>query len=114
MEKKVVIFNGKEIEEISLDYFFQDPRIEGLNPVQVAKLYQETAVFANLLDELPGLIQSGSLSGIDERYLDSDFTERCHQGLYILEGMVMDLFGDRRGSKIIEDTLKDLEDAITP
>lgn len=114
MEKKVVIFNGENVEEISLDYFFQDPRIEGLTPMQVVKLYQETAVFANLLDMLPGLIESGSVSNIDERYLDSDFVKTCRQGLYILEGMVMDMFGDYIGNKIIEDTLKNLENAITP
>lgn len=114
MERKVSIFNGNEVEEISLNYFFQDPRIEGLTRVQVVKLFQETAVFANLLDIMPGLIESGTISNIDSKYLDSEFIEGCHQGLYILEGMVLDLFGDRKGGKIIEDTYKNLEDAITP
>jgi hypothetical protein len=112
--KKVIVFNGEEVIPISLDYFFQDPKIEGLKPTQVVELYQATAVFANLLPELEHLIKVGTIESVDPKYLDPEFTEAVQQGLYILEGMVMDLYGDESGMNIIKSTNQDLKDAVTP
>ena len=42
--QNVIVFDGEEIIPVNLEYFFQDPKIEGLNPTQVVELYQSTAV----------------------------------------------------------------------
>lgn len=112
--QNVIVFNGEDIIPVNLDYFFQDPKIEGLKPAQVVELYQSTAVFANLLDDMKDLIKSGAVKSINEEYLKPGFIEAVHQGLYILEGMVMDLYGDESGMNIINSTNQDLKDAVTP
>jgi hypothetical protein len=60
------------------------------------------------------LIKSGVVKSINDEYLKPGFIEATHQGLYILEGMVMDLFGDRAGMNIINSTNQDIQNAVTP
>jgi hypothetical protein len=112
--QNVIVFNGEDIIPIDLNFFFQDPKIEGLKPVQIVELYQSTAVFANLLDGMKDLIERGAIKSINEEYLKPGFIEAVCQGLYILEGMVMDLFGDQEGMNIINATNQDIQDAVTP
>lgn len=112
--QNVIVFNGEDIIPINLDYFFQDTRIKELKPVQIVELYQSTAVFANLLDDMKDLIRGGAVKSINEEYLKPGFIEAAYQGLYILEGMVMDLFGDQAGMSIINATNQDIQDAVTP
>jgi hypothetical protein len=112
--QNVIVFDGEEIIPVNLEYFFQDPKIEGLNPTQVVELYQSTAVFSNLVSDMKDLIQIGAIKSINDEYLKPDFIQATQQGLYILEGMVMDLFGDQAGMSIINATNQDIQDAVTP
>jgi len=112
--KNVVVFDGENIMRIDLDYFFQDPRIENLKPRQAVDLYQSTAVFANLLDDMEEIIKCGAVKAINEEYMDPRFVESAKRGLYILEGMMMDLFGDDSGQQIIEQTNNSINEQVTP
>ena len=112
--KDVVVFNGEDILHINLDYFFQDPNIEHLKPKQMVEMYQSTAVFANLLDDMGELIKCGAVKSINDKYMDPDFVEKTKQGLFILEGMLMDVFGDDAGNQIINQTNDSINEQVTP
>jgi len=113
MNKSVIIFDGEEDHEISLKYFFQDPKIEKLKPDQVVEMYQSTAVFTSIIREMDNLISSGIVKNINESKTDAQYAKKVEDGLYILEGMIMDLFGKSAGLRIINGTNKEI-DEYTP
>ena len=110
----VILFDGEEIIQVDQTYFFQDPSIKNLNPSQFVELYKSTAVFSNLISNLNHLIQSGSIKEVNSDYSRPEFAKAVRQGLYILEGAVLDLFGDLTGKHIINSTNQIIGDEVAP
>ena len=104
MRRTVIIFDGEEHYEIGTQYFFQHPVIESLKPGQVVDMYQSTAIYASVIEDVDSLIKNGIIYNINDSVVSPDYCKRVRDGLYILEGMVMDLFGDDGGMEIIKAT----------
>lgn len=111
MRRTVVIFDGSQEHEIGTQYFFQHPVIERLRPSQVVEMYQSTAVFANVMEDIGDCIKTGSVTQVNETKTGPEYLDKVRDGLYILEGMLMDLFGDEAGRQIIESTNKSINEA---
>jgi hypothetical protein len=110
MKKSVIIFDGEEDHEIGTEFFFQNPLIEGLKPTDVVSMYQSTAVFTSVIRDIQNLIESNAVISVNDRKTDPGYVKKVEDGLYILEGMLMDLFGDDAGNKIIESTNKNIDE----
>jgi hypothetical protein len=104
MRNTAIIFDGEEDHEIGLSYFFQHPLIESAKPSEVVQLYQSTAVFASVVRDMRDLIEHGTVSAVNDKKIGPEYLKQIEDGLYILEGMLMDLFGNESAIKIINDT----------
>ncbi len=104
MDKSVIIFDGEEDYEIGTKFFFQNPMIEGRKPSEIVSLYQSTAVFTSVVRDIQNLIESKTVISVNDKKTDPEYIKKVEDGLYILEGMLMDLFGDDTGQEIIEST----------
>lgn len=111
MRRTVIIFDGSEEHEIGTQYFFQHPVIDRLRPSQAVEMYQSTAVFANVMEDVGELIKRGLITQVNETKTGPEYLEKVRDGLYILEGMLMDLFGDEAGRQIIESTNRSINEA---
>ena len=107
--EKVMIFTGAEYLEIGAEYFFQDPNIEGLTTQQVKSFYGVTRIALTSMKDLTKMVQEGkkvSIEGVDR--FTPEFMHKLERGLGILEVMIMDLFGDEEGNKIINKSISEL------
>lgn len=104
MRKTAIVFDGEEDHEIGLSYFFQHPLIESAKPADVVKMYQSTAVFASIIRDMQDLIDYGTVSAVNDKKIGPDYLRQVEDGLYILEGMLMDLFGNDSAMSIINET----------
>lgn len=110
MKKSVIVFDGTNDHEISLEFFFQNPLIDRLKPSEVVGLYQSTAVFTSIVRDIKHLINSNVVTSVNDGKVDPSYVKKVEDGLYILEGMLMDLFGDDTGNKIIESTNNSIDE----
>ena len=104
MRNTAIVFDGEEDHEISLSYFFQHPLIESARPSKVVELYQSTAILASVVREMKDLIDNGTVSAVNDKKIGPEYLKQVEDGLYILEGMLMDLFGNESAMKIINGT----------
>lgn len=76
--ERVIIFDGEKEQVIGAHYFYQDERIKDLIPNDVTSLFKSTYLY--------------SLANTNIQII---------RGLGILEKMILDFYGDVKGSKII-------------
>jgi hypothetical protein len=98
--ENVIIYTGKDLKKVNLDYFFQDELISKITKDTVIDAYTHQKIFVTLAKNA---IKNNE-QVIVENLLDKDrlVFPKLEKGLVLLEGMIMDMHGDKAGAVIID------------
>jgi hypothetical protein len=99
MREKVIIFDGDNSHEIGAPYFFQHKKIRDLSKERVKEIYTSTLIYVKVLTD----VKNKSIQGPIVKMVSSGETLiKAERGLSILRQMVIDMWGDKIGTAIVE------------
>ena len=99
----VIIFMDGELNHIKLGYFFQDPKISSITKKTVLDAYTNQKVFLYSVKSKIQNNQKDPQEIMNLLKVDRLALPKLERGLTILKGMVMDMHGDREGSKMLSE-----------
>jgi hypothetical protein len=97
MKGTVIIYDGKKAHEIGLPYFFQDSKIENLNKEQIKHRYKSTLIYLKVLRDM----LDNNPDDLVAEAKDPGYLPKVEKGLDILKQMVMDMYGEKEGTSIV-------------
>ena len=102
--KNVIIYDGNGLRRVNLDYFFQDELISSITKETVVDLYASQKVFITLTKNAI----KGKVHGIGNSHIlnliskDRLALPKIEKGLDLIEGMIMDMHGDKIGKLVVD------------
>ena len=97
MKEQVLIFDGKDLHDVGLNFFFQHPVIRDLNREEVLHMYQQQVTMI----ALGNVIDTVSFENKILNLRDEDTAAKMKKGSDILKIMVLDMYGDKDGQNRI-------------
>lgn len=102
--KNVIIYTGDILRRVNLDYFFQDEFIDSITKDDIIDVYANQKVFVTLTKNAV----RGEVDGISNEHIQDLLAKdrlafpKMEKGLELLEGMIMDMHGDKAGKIILK------------
>ena len=105
----VIIFMDGDLLKVKLEYFFQDSKISSITKKNVLDIYTNQKVFLHSVKSIIQKNQKDPKEIINLLKIDRMALPKLERGLSIIEGMVMDMHGDKEVSEM----LSDINDIVT-